>query len=427
MDNLYLIVSIAAIGSALATFIVTYIVTGSTIRNLRVQLGEKKAELKAQEKLLQEKQKVYEKSLSELKVSSENALKTQMTALKSEMTVAAEKVLKSRQGELEEHNRSEMEEIINPLKESIDKMKTAMSENEKNNVKTATELKDTLEMAVRTMGERTAEVGAKADSLSEALTGRPKVQGCWGEGFLEDILSNEGLEAGLHYDREVVVNSNKRPDFVFHFMEGSTRKDLVVDSKVSLTAYVDYVNSESQQEREDALARHVQSVRGHIDELARKDYSKMIDSKNRFADYVLMFMPIDMAYRAAMDADPTLWKYAYSKGVLITTEQTVIPFLKIIRLTWNKYRQDSSIAEMMSAADDIVERVGLFYDSYKDLGSKLKAAIKVYNASEGKLKEDGFSITTSAKKLMQLGAKRNAGKELSVPDEQILLPDEYID
>ncbi|MCQ2147757.1 MAG: DNA recombination protein RmuC [Bacteroidales bacterium] len=303
-------------------------------------------------------------------------------------------------------------------------MKKALSDNEINNVKTTTELKSQLELAVKEMSARTADIGAKADSLSEALTGRPKVQGCWGENLLDDILSKEGFERGLHYDREVTGEDLSRPDFVFHFYDGMEKKDLVVDSKVSLTAFVEYMNADSEEDRKTALDKHLKSVKKHIDELSGKNYASKIDKSKRFADYVIMFMPVDMAYRAAIDADYTLWQYAYSKGVVIATEQTIMPFMKVIRLTWNKYSQDSNVMEIMQAADAIVERVGLFYDSYKELGRRLKAVYGEYNKGIIKLEDKGPSITTSARKLIKLGAKRAQGKELLVPEEHLLLSEE---
>ena len=136
-----------------------------------------------------------------------------------------------------------------------------------------------------------------------------------------------------------------------------------------------------------------------------------------------MFMPIDQAFRLALDAKPTLWQDAYSKGVLIATEQTIMPFLKILQLTWNKYQQDSNLQEIRDAAERMIERVGLFYDSYKDLGKRLKATVDTYNEGITKLEDNGRSITTAAKQVMKFGVKRSKGKEFQVPAETLALPD----
>jgi len=439
MEKEVLFIVIAAVLAALVTFLITYIIANSSIKKIKAELFQKKGELSSKEALLSERQSVYEstisqmkeshekalsqmsdaheKTIQQIKTSSEESLNKQMEALRNEMILSADRILKDREEELSKSNKTGIDEILSPLKESIENMKKALSDNEKQNIQTTTDLKATLENAVKSMGEKTADIGAKADNLSEALTGRPKLQGCWGENLLDDILAKEGLEKGLHYDREVAGEDKSRPDFVFHFMDGMDKKDLVVDSKVSLTAFVDYVNAKTEEEKKDALSRHIKSIKKHIDELASKDYAKKIDAGKRFADYVIMFMPIDMAYRVAVDEDYSIWQYAYSKGVIISTEQTIMPFLKIIRLTWNKYSQDKNIFEIMSAADSVIERVGLFYEAYQEMGKKLKATMKAYNEGVVKLKDDGKSITTSAKNLIKLGAKRKNGKELAIPED----------
>ena len=366
----------------------------------------------------------HDKAVAELKQAHERSLREQLESVRAQMTAETEKLLKSREEELEKGNRSNMEDILKPLRDSMDKMEKAMKDNAREHLESTTNLKARLEQAVKEMGEKTSAVGAKADTLSEALTGRPKVQGCWGENFLDDILTREGLTNGIHYTREAANEDQSRPDFVFHFKEGSEQKDLVVDSKVSLTAYVNYMNARTPQEKDMALAEHLKSVRKHIDELSRKDYSRKIDKSHRFADYVLMFMPVDMACRVALDNEPMLWQEAYAKGVLIATEQTIMPFLKVIQLTWNKYRQDTNIAEITKAAEDMIERVGLFYDSYKELGTRLRAVCKEYNAGINKLEDGGRSITTSARKVMQIGVRRAKGKEFSVPEQQVFLTEE---
>jgi DNA recombination protein RmuC len=289
-----------------------------------------------------------------------------------------------------------------------------MKDNETSHVETTAKLSKQLEQAVREMTEKTSDVGKKADSLSEALTGRPKVQGCFGENFLNDILIREGMKEGEQYTREAANADKSRPDFVFHFKDGLDEKDLIVDSKVSLTAYVEYMNAETEEERATALDRHVKSVRKHIEELSAKDYTRKTDRS--FADYVLMFMPMEMAYRTALAADPMLWQDAYQKNVLIVTEQTIIPFLKIMHLTWNKYRHDTRIHEITVAAQNMVDRVADFYDQYTDIGDKLKEVAKAYNKGAIKLRPGGRSITTSANQVIDLGAKLSKKKELSVPE-----------
>ena len=140
------------------------------------------------------------------------------------------------------------------------------------------------------------------------------------------------------------------------------------------------------------------------------------DTKS-FADYVLMFMPRDMAFRVALEADPMLWQEAYQKNVLISTEQTIMPFLKIMQLTWNKFHQDTNTQKITQAAQNMIDRVADFYDQYIELGKKLKAVGTAYNGGVTKLQDGGRSITTSAKQVISLGTKLSKGKELNIPEE----------
>ena len=390
----------AAAIAALGTWLITRSVyTGK----LQAQEKMHSREMDNAAKLAQQAREGYEKALLEMKKT-----------ITATMEAQTQKLLREREEELKRGNQSNMEDILRPLKESIKSMQEAMKDNEKSHVETTARLSKQLEQAVKDMTEKTNDVGKKADSLSEALTGRPKIQGCFGENFLNDILIREGLKENEHYTREEANADKSRPDFVFHFKDGMEEKDLIVDSKVSLTAYVEFMNADSEEERTEALNKHVKSVRKHIDELAAKDYTKK--TSKSFADYVLMFMPMEMAYRTALSADPMLWQDAYDKNVLIVTEQTIIPFLKIMHLTWNKYRHDTRIQEITAAAQMMIDRVADFYTLYIDLGKRLSDAGKVYNTGVGKLREDGHSITTSAKKVIGLGGKLSKGRVLSEPE-----------
>ena len=392
---------IIALISAAAASAITWFVMRSRIQALK-EIHQK--EMENSEKLSQQAQVNYERALKEMKET-----------LVASMTAETEKLLKKREKELEEGNQTNMDGILKPLKESISAMEKAMKENASSHVETTARLSEQFKQAVKEMQEKTSDVGKKADTLSEALTGKPKVQGCFGENFLDAILAGEGLQEGKHYSRESANEDLSRPDFVFHFKDGFEEKDLIVDSKVSLTAFVDYMNADDEAAKADALDRHVKSVRKHIDELARKEYAKKVAKP--FADYVLMFMPRDMSFRVALEKEPGLWQEAYQKNVLIATEQTIMPFLKIMQLTWNKFQHDTNTQKITQAAQNMIDRVASFYDVYIDLGKKLKSANTAYNNGVSKLKPDGQSITTSAKQVIALGAKLSKGKELKEPEE----------
>ena len=396
---------IAAAVAALITAVATWLIVRGHFRN----------RIKAQEELHEKRLADMEKMSSQAQENYDKALKSMRETVVASMTAETEKLLRQREKELADENLTSMDGILKPLKESISAMEKAMKDNASSHLETSTKLSEQLKQAVKEMQEKTSDVGRKADTLSEALTGKPKVQGCFGENFLEAILAGEGLEEGKHYTREAANEDLSRPDFVFHFKEGLEQKDLIVDSKVSLTAFVEYMNASSEEEKAVALDRHIRSVRKHIEELARKEYAKK--NARSFADYVLMFMPRDMAFRVALEADPMLWQEAYRKGVLIATEQTIMPFLKIMQLTWNKFQHDTNTQRITQAAQNMIDRVGSFYDSYAELGRKLKAVFGEYNKGVAKLQDNGQSITTSARQVISLGVRRSKGKDFSVPEE----------
>ena len=414
---------IIALCSAIVAGIAAWVLTSSIYKSkIEGQSLIHQSELKTQTELLKKEKETSAEIIRQAQENYERALKEMKETVVSSMTAETEKLLKTREKELKEGNQSNMDGILKPLKESITAMEKAMKDNAVSHLKSTTELSEQLKQAVKDMQEKTSDVGKKADTLSEALTGKPKVQGCFGENFLDAILAGEGLQEGTHYTREAANEDLSRPDFVFHFKDGFEEKDLVVDSKVSLTAFVDYMNAETPEEKAAALDRHIKSVRKHIEELSRKEYAKK--RAKSFADYVLMFMPRDMAFRVALEAEPMLWQEAYQKNVLIATEQTIMPFLKIIQLTWNKFQQDTNTQKITIAAQNMIDRVGAFYDAYTDLGKKLKAVNTSYNSGISKLKEGGQSITTSAKQVMELGIKRSKGKDFVVPEQMIELESE---
>ena len=394
-------------GTAAAVAVITWLITRSYF----------KARLQGQEELHASRISDMEKIAAQAQANYDKALAQMKETVVASMTAETERLLRKREKELSEGNQTTMDGILKPLKESISAMENAMKDNASSHIETTAKLSEQLKNAVREMQEKTSDVGRKADSLSEALTGRPKVQGCFGENFLEAILAGEGLQEGKHYSREAANEDLSRPDFVFHFKENLEQKDLIVDSKVSLTAFVDYMNAGSEEEKTSALDRHLKSIHKHIDELARKEYAKK--NSRSFADYVLMFMPRDMAFRVALEADQMLWQEAYKKGVLIVTEQTIMPFLKIMQLTWNKFQHDTNTQKITLAAQNMIDRVAAFYDSYTELGRKLKSLCGEYNKGITKLQDSGQSITTSARQVISLGIRRSKGKEFSVPEEMV--------
>ena len=364
----------------------------------------------------------YERTINELKASHEAALTQQLETVKAQVTSESEKMLKAREEELEKRARQTFEAITGGLDKNIKDMKEAFEQNRKTHTETSQSLKENLESAVKHLREQTQSIGSKADSLADALRGKNKTQGNWGEIILDNLFTNEGMREGRDYDKEetlrdekgnVIVNEDTskrmRPDYILHYPDGN---DVIVDSKVVLTAVDDYFRAVDQAAKDDAMARNLAAIKDQVKNLAKKDYSRYLTPGRKMLDYVIMFVPVYSALRLAYEADRNLWQDAYKQGVLITTEETLMPFLRMIRIAWTSHEQVANQKQIIDTAETILARVSDFCTAHAKMGKKLEEAMDQYEACDRKIREKGQSIVGAANKLIQLGVPRNAKKIL---------------
>ena len=387
-----------------------------------------------------------EKSLKAFKERSDEELQKQLAVVREQLVNSTNELLRQREAGLRETNKTgmdlmtatnkaNMEALMAPLKASIANMEKAMDasrksmeENKESHDKNTASLAVELRKAIEDIRNQSGSIGAKAEELALALRSKSKIQGIWGETLLDSILEKEGLKEGRDYDREetlrdragsTVFNEDSgkrmRPDFIFHYPDG---KDVVIDAKVSLKDYVDFVNTTDEAMKAACLSAHVASVRTHVRELSAKNYSSYVKPPRTSMDYVLMFIPNDSAWRAALGEDPMLWQQAYEKGVLITTEQSIMPFLRIIKMAWTRIEQTRNQEEMVEAARRMLDRVGDFYAKYREIGKRIEQLSAVYGEAENKLKDKGQSIASAARQVVRLGGKVSAGKELPEVSDQ---------
>ena len=364
----------------------------------------------------------YEKSIAEQKKSHEDTLAQQLETVKAQVTAESEKMLKAREEELEKRARQTFEAITGGLDKNIKDMKEAFELNRKTHTETSQSLKENLESAVKHLREQTLSIGDKADSLADALRGRNKTQGNWGEIILDNLFTNEGMREGRDYDKEetlrdehgqIVMNEDTskrmRPDYILHYPDGN---DVIVDSKVVLTAADDYFRATDEATKADAMARNLAAIKDQVRNLAKKDYSRYLNPGHKMLDYVIMFVPVYSALRLAYEADRNLWHDAYRQGVLITTEETLMPFLRMIRIAWTSHEQVANQQQIISPAETILARVSDFCTAHAKMGKKLEEAMDQYEACDKKIRDRGQSIVGAANKLIQLGVPRNAKKLL---------------
>jgi len=347
--------------------------------------------------------------------------KNRLELIQSNLKSAYEEYLKHHAKELASSNTEQMNSILTPLKQEIVDMKTAMDNGREQNIKSTT----SLETAIRGILERTQQLGTEADNLAKALRGDSKVQGNWGEMILSEILSSQGLIEGIHYDCQYTIrdekgnivkneDSNKRmiPDVVIHFPD---KKDAVIDSKVSLSAYIDYNNATTEAEKDMALSRHLDSIRNHYKELSRKNYQAYLKNSNASLDYVIMFVPIEGALQLALMKDGRLWREAFEHGVFITGEQNIIALLRMIQLAWTQYDQNQNQEQVFRKAQQLVDRVSDFLSCFNDIGNTIDKLKSTYSKSYEKLYSSNQSISKTASNLVKLGVKISSKKKNNLP------------
>ena len=374
------------------------------------------------EMTLAELRNAHQREIAELKKTYEESLNQQLEKVKAQVTAESEKMLKAREEELEKRAKQTFEAITGGLDKDIKDMKEAFDLNRKTHTETSQSLKENLESAVKHLREQTVSIGDKADNLADALRGKTKTQGNWGEIILDNLFTNEGMREGRDYDKEatlrdeqgqIIMNEDTskrmRPDYILHYPDGN---DVVVDSKVVLTALDDYFRATDEAAKEDAKARNLAAIKDQVKNLAKKDYSRYLTPGRRMLDYVIMFVPVYSALRLAYEADRNLWNDAYRQGVLITTEETLMPFLRMIRIAWTSHEQVANQQQIIATAETILARVSDFCTAHAKMGKKLEEAMDQYDACDKKIRDRGQSIVGAANKLIQLGVPRNAKKLL---------------
>ena len=380
-------------------------------------------ELKAShERTVAELKEGHAKTVSDLKRTHEEDLGKQLETVKAQVTAESEKMLKAREQDLEKRARITFETLAGGLDKNIKDMKEAFEQNKKTHTETSQSLKENLENAVKNLREQTASIGGKADSLVDALRGRNKTQGNWGEVILDNLFTNEGMREGRDYDKEETLRDEKgnvimnedtsrrmRPDYILHYPDGN---DVVIDSKVVLTAVDDYFRATDQAAKDDAMARNLAAIKDQVKNLSKKEYSRYLQPGRKMLDYVIMFVPVYSALRLAYESDRNLWHDAYRQGVLITTEETLMPFLRMIRIAWTSHEQVANQKQIIATAETVLARVSDFCAAHAKMGKKLEEAMDQYEACDRKIRERGQSIVGAANKLIDLGVPKNPKKIL---------------
>lgn len=444
MDTVYLILIVAVLVSVMVTAFVSYLLYQRSLRksedrirryeaerdDLRVQVTALTAEkagalsaLKEKEAYVERLSAEYDKFRHDQEISRQKDLETMKDTFKA---LAAEN-----SDTFKVKSEKTIGELLKPVQEKFREFSESVKESREKSLERHTRL----EQQIKDLNERSRMVGDEARNLADALSGRSKVQGDFGEMLLTDVLKNAGLVEGIHFlTQHVITDSAGRevksvegktliPDVLVLYPDDTV---VVVDSKVSLTAYSQYVNAATAEERSRLAKAHALSVRRHVDELKSKDYASYVPEGRRKVDYNIMFIPIEGAFRLMLEEDPALWQLAKDNNVLIVSQMTLVIVLNMIRMSWKQYDQEKNIADVYKTAEELMTQLKSWMDNFVTLGDALGKASKAYEDSKRKLSDSNQSVIKKIEKLEKLGlspkrskAALKSGARLSSPDSVI--------
>jgi DNA recombination protein RmuC len=325
----------------------------------------------------------------------------------------AAKILEDKSKRFTESNRENIAGILKPLGENLEKFRRKVEETYDRESKE----RFSLGKEVEKLALMNRQISEDAHKLTNALKGNNKVQGNWGEMILENILEASGLRKNREYFLQETLRDEQNqtlksgegrrmiPDVIVHYPDG---RKVVVDSKVSLTAYVEYTASEDKAAGERLAAQHVASVRRHVDELMQKNYQAWVDS----LDFVLMFIPNEPAYMLALQTDPGLWNYAYNKGVVIISPTNLITSLRLIHDLWKRDDQNRNALDIADRGGQLYDKFVGFVENMGRIGENLKRTSDSYDDAMGQLQQGRGNLIGQVEKLRSLGAR--ARKRLPV-------------
>ncbi len=362
-------------------------------QELSIELTKKEAEINHLEEKLLTQSKEYQK------LQEEN---------KRDFEIIANKILDEKSTKFTEQNKVNIQSLLDPLQEKIQHFEKKVEDTNKESIERNSQLREQI-FNLKALNEQ---MSKEALNLTKALKGDSKAQGNWGELVLERVLEKSGLEKGREYEiqQNITNEEGKRfmPDVIINLPD---RKKIIVDSKVSLTAYEKYSNEEDEDLKARFLKEHVQSLTRHVEQLSAKKYEDLYQIES--PDFVLLFIPIEPAFAVALNSDNQLYNKAFEKNIVIVTPSTLLATLRTIDTMWNNEKQQRNAIEIARQAGALYDKFeGLLLDLTK-IGKKIDDIKENYNAAMNKLVEGRGNLITSVEKIKKLGAK--AKKSLPQP------------
>ncbi|MBI4929465.1 MAG: DNA recombination protein RmuC [Bacteroidetes bacterium] len=333
-----------------------------------------------------------------------NSQKEEFSALQktftNEFENLANKIFEDKSKKFTEQNKTNLENILNPLKENITKFEKKVDDTYKAEASERNSLKGEIKSLV-TLNKQISE---EANNLAKALKGDSKKQGNWGEIILEKVLERSGLQKGVEYEMQVSLTADDgkrvQPDVIIHLPD---KKHIVVDSKVSLVAYELFVNAQTDEEREKNLQAHITSVKNHIKGLSEKNYQAL--GQLNTPDFVLLFMPIESSFSLAVQADNEIFNFAWERKIVIVSPSTLLATMRTIASLWKQERQTRNAIEIARQSGELYDKFVGFLGDLIEVGKKMDATKKTYEEAMNKFSGGRGNLIRRAETIKELGAK----------------------
>ena len=445
MEILYIIIAFI-LGEVLEYFILkSSSVSRKSYEELQQNLNQKEADFnkiiaeisaqnKAQIQKIAEQQELNERQNSEIKDLQSD--KNQLIGLKSQLAAQneslqqlldsqkeeivkiqeeaklqfenlANKILEEKTLKFTEQNQQNLKNILNPLQEKI----TDFEKKVENTHKESIDYHAALRQQILGLKEMNLQMSKETLNLTKALKGDSKIQGNWGELVLERVLEKSGLEKGREYEIQKSFTTEEgnrvQPDVIINLPDG---KKMIVDSKVSLTAYEKYINEEDDEQKSSFLKEHVNSLKRHVEQLGSKNYQHLYQMES--PDFVLLFIPIEPAFAIALNEDTQLYNKAFEKNIVIVTPSTLLATLRTIDSMWTNQKQQENAYEIARQAGALYDKFDGFVTDLVKIGKKMDEAKTEYEGAMNKLVDGKGNLITSVQKLKIMGAKAKK----SLPD-----------
>ncbi len=347
------------------------------------------AELKSVNNQLKEKEETLTKKMNEIGEQFTNQFK-----------VLANEILEDKSKKFTEQNQTNIKQLLDPLGLDIKSFKQKVEEVYINESKERFSLKN----EIGKLYDLNQKLSDDAKNLTKALKGDSKTQGDWGEMILENILEKSGLTNGREYFKQETYRDHDdnllKPDFVIALPDN---RKIVIDAKVSLTAYEKFTSTDDPEEQKKYLKQHLSSVYAHVDTLSKKNYQDLIGTGS--LDFVLMFVPIESANYAASYEDPNLWQYAYQKGIVIVSPSSLLSAMKLIADLWKRDKQSKHAVEIAERSGMLYDKFASFIDTLRDIGMHINKSQDKYKEAVNQLTDGRGNIISQFEKMKELGAK----------------------